>query len=413
MRARLIRSTLLVVVIAVVTLGGPLLVVARHQVWASANERLRQQATTLAAEFEDRLTAGQEVDLSRISDQLPAERVVITQPHRTPETGGSSLTGKVRRESVTVGNATVTVEVSAAPTIDKARQVTLLVIGLVVLSAIIGVALAMRQARHLAAPLAGLADHADALGAGDFTPSQQVSGISEVDAIARVLDRSAARIGELVTLQQELASDAAHQLRTPLTGIGLRLEEITRIGDPDSRQEADAALAQVERLNQVISSLLGRARGDAQEPVTFDLAELVRDETAVWGRVLNQHHRNLTTGFTPGAMVRARRDHVTQILSSLLDNAMSHGAGDVSIQVTREDDMVAMAVADQGLGVPRELRPRIFERAVSGKSGTGIGLALARSLAEGEGGSLEISPASAAELVLRLPVAPVSATSGH
>jgi signal transduction histidine kinase len=404
-RNRLIRSTLLVVVLAVLTLGIPLLVLARHQVWSSANERLKQQATTLASEFEDPLSAGKAVDLSTVSGQLPAERVIVRDSDGSTQSAGASLTGKVRRQSVAVGNATVTVEVEAQPTIAKARKVTLEVIGVALIAAIVAVALAIRQARHLAAPLAGLAEHADALGSGDFTPSSRVSGIPEVDAIARELDRSAQRIGELVARQQQLASDAAHQLRTPLTGIGLRLEEILRVGDPTSRTEAEAALAQVERLDGVVTSLLARARGDAQDPMTFEIADLIRDETAAWGRVLRQHHRKLDLALDAGAVVHARRDHIRQVLAALLDNALSHGKGNVTVTVTKGDGLVTMTIADEGAGVSDALRDRVFERSVSGRHGTGIGLALARSLAEGEGGRLHISPTAPTELVLTLPAA--------
>jgi signal transduction histidine kinase len=404
-RSRLIRGTLLVVVVAVVTLGGPLLVLARHQVWASADEKLQQQAITLAAEFEDPLSSGQPVDLSRISALAPGIRVVIALPDGTRDIGGATIVGAVRERSVVVGESMVTVEVAAAPTIAKARRATLLVVGLAMLSALIAVALAVRQARRLTAPLAGLADHADALGCGDFTPSSQVSGIGEIDAIARVLDRSAAQLGTLVALQRDLASDAAHQLRTPLTGIGLRLEEIARIGDPETSAEADAALGQVERLNNVITSLLARARGDAQEPTSFDLTELVREETAAWSRVLHQHRRTLVLDLVRDTVVRARKDHIVGIMTSLLDNALSHGSGQVLLRLRREANDVVLAVRDDGAGVPEELRPHVFTRSVSGGHGTGIGLALAHSLAIGEGGSLDLSPTSPAELILRLPAA--------
>ncbi|MBV9487558.1 MAG: HAMP domain-containing protein [Frankiaceae bacterium] len=402
MRNRLIRSTLLVVVLAVLTLGIPLLVLARHQVWASANERLKQQATTLASEFEDSLSAGRRADLSNVAGQLPDERVIVRDAGGGLQSAGAKLAGKVRRQSVHVGSATVTVEVEAGPTIARARRVTLEVIGLALIAAIVAVALAVRQARNLAAPLAGLAEHADALGSGDFAPSSQVSGIPEIDAIAHELDRSAQRIGELVAVQQQFASDAAHQLRTPLTGIGLRLEEIIQVGDAASRAEAEAALAQVERLDGVVTALLARARGDAQDPVLFEIADLVRDETAVWGRVLRQHKRNLRLHLDAGAVVHARRDHVRQVLSALLDNALSHGRGDVTVTVQRTGETVTTTVADEGAGVSDGLQERVFERSVSGKHGTGIGLALARALAEGEGGTLRISPQAPAALVLTL-----------
>lgn len=405
MKRRLVYSSLAVVVLAVLILGLPLLVLARHEVWSSADKRLNEQATTLGNEFEDRLTAGHRVALSRAAAAMPDERVIITRHDGIQQTVGPALTGDVRRGSVRVGGATITVVADASHTIARVRTVTLEVIGLALLAAMAAVTLGVRQARHLSAPLAGLADRADALGRGDFTPTNAISGIAEIDHIADQMERSARRIGELVALQAQLASDAAHQLRTPLTGIGLRLEEIIQVGDPKSRTEAEAALVQVERLDGVVTSLLARARGDAQDPITFEMAELVRDESAVWGRVLRQHDRHLAVNLAAGALVNARRDHVRQVLAALLENALSHGEGTVSITVVTDGDTVTTAVADEGPGVAENLRERAFERSVSTKHGTGIGLSLARSLAEGEGGSLQVSPRASAELQLRLPVA--------
>ena len=95
-----------------------------------------------------------------------------------------------------------------------------------------------------------------------------------------MLEPSARQLRTTSELQRDFASDAAHQLRTPLTGIGLRLEELTRIGDAAVRAEADDALGQVERLDRVIGVLLARARGDAAEPTRIDLSQLLEHEAA-------------------------------------------------------------------------------------------------------------------------------------
>jgi signal transduction histidine kinase len=394
----------MVVVLAVVTLGGPLLVLARHQVFTSANERLQQQAASVAADLEDRLTSGRPVDLSQLRGLPPGERIVVTSPDGEQTATGATLSGAVRQRSVVIAHSTVAVQVDAGPTDAKARNATVLVVGLALLAGLVAVALAIRQARHLSAPLAGLAGHADALGLGDFTPSSQVSGIAEIDVIARVLDRSARQIDTLMTLQRELATDAAHQLRTPLTGIGLRLEEIARIGDAETAAEADLALSQVERLNHVITTLMARARGDEQEPTDIDLVALVLAETQVWKRVLGQHHRHVVVETTPGIVARARENHVIGILTSLLDNALTHGDGEVRVCVGADNNDATLTVRDAGSGIPADLLPHVFQRSVSGSKGTGIGLALARSLALEEGGTLEVASASPAELTLRLPL---------
>jgi len=100
----------------------------------------------------------------------------------------------------------------------------------------------------LTKPLSELAERADALGRGDFAPTAVDSGIPEIDGVSHVLERSGQQLAVMIEHQRDFASDAAHQLRTPLTGIGLRLDEMSRIGNAAVQQEAEDALTQVDRL---------------------------------------------------------------------------------------------------------------------------------------------------------------------
>ena len=119
--------------------------------------------------------------------------------------------------------------------------------------------------------------------------------------------------------------------------------------------------------------------------------------------MLSQHHRPSSSWTAKGAVVRAPRGPLIGILTSLLDNALAHGGGEVQVRVAIDGDDATLTVRDAGPGSCR-LAADVFQRSVSGSQGTGIGLALARSLALGEGGSLEVATASAAELTLRLPL---------
>ena len=382
MRQRLLRSTLTIALVAVVTLGVPLLVLARQQVWTSAREGLRQQAATTAAGVEDRIDAHEAVDLTRFAAASRGRRIVLVTASGTRTTAGPALAGPVLQASVTVSGSTVTVQADRHPTVVRAREVTALVVGLVVLAVAAAVALALAQARRLTRPLSDLHDRAEALGRGELAPRVLTSGIREIDGISQVLERSARQLGTTIELQRDFASDAAHQLRTPLTGIGLRLDELTRIGDEAVRQEAEDALAQVERLDRVISALLARARGDAAAPTLLDLAEVLRQETSVWSQALEAHDRVLSLDLQPGVWVRARREHLTGVVTCLLENALRHGSGTVSVSSRRVGDLVLVLVADEG---------------------TGLGLALARSLATAEGGGLRLAQAAPACFELSLP----------
>ena len=402
MKTRLLRSTLAIAMVAVVTLGVPLLLVARHQVWTSARDTLRQEAVSVAAGLEDQLDAHRPVDLSRYAEALPRRRLVVVTSSGARSAAGPVLTGRPLEASVTVTGNTITVQSERAPTVTRAREVTLLVVGLALLAVATAVGLALSQARRLTRPLSELLDRADALGHGEFSPAAVTSGIPEIDGISRVLERSARQLGTVIELQRDFASDAAHQLRTPLTGIGLRLDELSRIGDDAVRTEAEDALAQVERLDRVISALLARARGDAAEPTLVDLAALLDHEAVGWSRALAEQGRALHVVVDRGMVVRARRDHLAGVLSCLLDNALQHGAGTVSLTGWTEGTEARVEVLDEGPGVPEQLAGQVFDRRVSGSHGTGIGLALARSLAAAEGGTLTLAGSS--RFLLTLPL---------
>jgi signal transduction histidine kinase len=409
-RRRLLVSTFAIALVCVGILGVPLALLARHEVWASANDRLQEAASTVGTSLEDRLDSGRPLDLSRFVRLMPNRRIVVRRPHRPVEQSGPPFHHPLTA-TVTISGASVSVEASRAPTMTRAREVTLLVIGLAVAAVVTAVALALWQARRLALPLAELATRADALGRGEFAAAPLQSGVPEIDQVSAELERSAHQLGTLIDLQQQFASDAAHQLRTPLTSIGLHLDEIGHIGDPTVRAEADDALAQVERLNGVISSLLARARGNSADAEDLDLATLLTEGTTPWRRVLSQQQRTLEVRVCSPLPVRARREHVLGVLTSLLDNAVVHGTGTVQLTVAAQAGMAVVTVRDAGAGVRESLRDSIFDRQTSGGSGTGIGLALARSLAAAESGALTLSPDDPAEFVFTLPLTATDATT--
>jgi signal transduction histidine kinase len=390
--------------VCVVVLGVPLAVLARHQVWTSAHDRLREQAASVATGLEDRLDAGQPVALDRYLTLTPNRRITVAFPHGRSTSAGPRIPGPVMQAAVAVADARVTVEAATGPTTARAREATLVVAGLAVFAVVVAAAVAVWQARRLAAPVAGLLARADALGQGQFAAEPLASGLHEIDELSAVLERSARQIGTSMELQRTFASDAAHQLRTPLTSIGLHLDEMGQIGGADVQSEAEEAQAQVQRLDRVITSLLARAKGDSAQPERFDLARLVDEGCAAWERILAAQGRPLIRQLRPGVPVLARRDHLLAILGSLLDNAIGHGDGAVTVVVEAKAAAI-LRVRDSGRGVPAALRNSVFERRVSGDRGTGIGLALARSLAESEDGRLEVSGTNPAELLLTLPIA--------
>jgi signal transduction histidine kinase len=216
--------------------------------------------------------------------------------------------------------------------------------------------------------------------------------VPELDRVADVLDGSAERIARMLTAERRLAADASHQLRTPLTALSMRLEEITLTDDPDTvKEEATIALTQVERLTDVVERLLTNSRDPRTgSAVTFDLDEVIQQQLAEWrpayrsaGRaIVSSGKRHLEAVGTPGA--------VAQVLAALIENSLMHGGGTVALRTRVTGNQAVIEVTDEGPGVPADLGARIFERAISGRNSTGIGLAVARDLAEADGGRLEM-----------------------
>ncbi|MGE5759041.1 MAG: sensor histidine kinase, partial [Gemmatimonadota bacterium] len=384
MRRRLVGTMLAIAMVCVVMLGVPLAVLARREVWTSARDRLREQTAGVAIGLENRLEAHQPINLHRYLALMPGRRIVVGPAGGPWLVAGPRLSGSVLHATVAAADDTITVQASEHEAFARAREVTLVVAALAALAMLAAVGLAVWQARRLGQPIAGLVARADALGQGKFAAAPLNSGVPEIDRISQVLERSARKIGALVQLQREFAADAAHQLRTPLTSIGLHLDEISSIGDEPVQAEAEQALARVDRLNAVITALLARARGDTIEPTIVDLTEVVTDASDAWERILAHQGRRLVVDVAGGATVFARRDHLHGVLTSLLDNAVSHGEGTVTVSVDRDGASVQLRVRDEGPGVPAEIEAHIFERRVSGNRGTGIGLALAHALTAAE-----------------------------
>jgi signal transduction histidine kinase len=258
---------------------------------------------------------------------------------------------------------------------------------------VIAAGLAMAQARRLARPTENLARAADRIGSGDARPVGRRYGIAELDRIADGLDSSVQRVTDFISADQDFAVDASHQLRTPLTALSMRLEEMIEAADDPAavREEGAAALAQTDRLTQVVSQLLGRARrSPSGAPTLASISEIVSQQVLEWEPAYRAAGRRIEVQSVEGADLRAYVSvgGVSQVIATLLDNALVHGGGTVTIRTSQTPRSVVIEVKDEGKGVPADLVHRIFERNVSGAGGTGLGLALAKSVAASDGGQL-------------------------
>jgi signal transduction histidine kinase len=272
--------------------------------------------------------------------------------------------------------------------------------------------LARRQSRRLAEPLERLAGAAQTLGEGDFTVRAPPAGIPEIDAAGTALNRTAARLGDLVSRERAFSADASHQLRTPLTGLRLGLETALERSDP--RPGVIAALQTADRLERTIDELMALARDAPTARTPAELPALLEEAGSHWHGPLAAAGRSLRVASDPSLPgTPASAAATRQILDVLLANAVRHGAGTVTVTARDADTAIAVDVADEGDGVviPAD---ELFRRRTEQAAGHGIGLALARALAEAEGGRLVLTrPGPGPVFTLLLPAGPLPAGPGR
>jgi signal transduction histidine kinase len=274
-----------------------------------------------------------------------------------------------------------------------------------VAAAIIGMAAlaAALLARRLATPLERLAVSARRLGEGDFSARAAPANIPEVDAAAAALATTAQRLEDLIARERAFTADASHQLRTPLQALRIELEALELRGD--ASPELRAALAEVDRLQATIETLLSVARDAPRDRPATDLRPLLAQTRERWSGPLAQMARPLRIVERAAAPVAlASADVVGEILDVLVSNAVEHGGGPVTITLRDTGDWLAIDVSDEGDGIAPETGD-VFARGVGG--GHGIGLALARSLADAEGARLALTRAGPGP-VFTLTLAPAS-----
>jgi len=284
---------------------------------------------------------------------------------------------------------------AASPRGDIYRQVAfacLLMVALALFAIVLVWLLARRQARRMARPLEQLAGIARRLGDGDFTVRTTPVGIGEIDAVGNALSRTATRLDKILGRERAFSADASHQLRTPLAGLRLRLEAALHQPDQDPYAAIRTAIVETDRLEQIIDELLALARDTRHsDSGPLDLPGLLEEIDRDWSQALGARRRQLRLDVDPVApRSSASTAAVRQVLTVLLDNATTHGSGTVTVTVRDAAGVLAIDVSDEGpeLTTPE---PVLFTRRSDTATGHGIGLALARSLAEAEGGRLALS----------------------
>lgn len=389
-------------------LGIPLAIAVHQSIFDSEVVELQAIAARTLAEIRVPVDATQLTRLHTEADAPPPFSVYDTAGHLMFGDGPASADLPTRRALTgSTVSATGGQIVVATPIMDDANEkvvgalrlsesldnanhrsrIAWLIMGASGVGALgIGWLMATRLARRLVRPVSDLAGAASRLGDGGPLEPPSVSGIAEIDTLATALTSSAQRVNDALARERRFSADVSHQLRTPLTGLRLRLEAAEAVDGPVA---LDGAFDDLTRIEATVAHLLAFARDELPATSSVRLGAAAHDAARRWhGRVEAQHRRIMVTASEP-LSAQGTSASVAQILDVLIDNALRHGRGNIAITQRRLSGGAALDVSDEGSDLSAAAAEHIFRRGEG--TGTGIGLALARSLAESDGGRLVLS----------------------
>ena len=332
MRRRVLQATIAAVAVAVILLGVPLALLGAQWVRQSDLRSLDTRAGRAASAIDLRLQLGSELTDRSIeayvgsNGEIPATVVVRTPDDQVLRAGPNPTGRLVSVEKTGTSGTQVILYASYWGLFWRSARIVMLVVGAALVAFGAGIAMAIWQANRLARPLVYLAASAEQLGTGQVRPALEPSGVEEIDLVAAELSRSADRMAGRLAAERQFASDASHQLRTPLTALTMRLEEIAAVASEEEvREEARISLEQVERLVRVVDDLLAasrRAQGGTTEAVS--LADVVHQQQEEWVPTFARAGRKLVVDVDPSVQVLATPGPLAQVQAPLIENSHNH-----------------------------------------------------------------------------------------
>lgn len=423
LRSRLLIAIAYPLAVATLALALPLALNLRDRVRAEVREQAATQAALLAGTAAEALRERNGAELQRIAQEaaprvrgrvvlvdaagglladsdrsaaagttfanrpelaraLQGRRVQVDRPSATLGADLLATAVPVLAEGRTIGAVRITQRTTAASSAVR-RAVTGIgaVAGIVLLA---GLVLAVVLAAQLARPVRRLAHAADAVAAGDLSvrvPDEE--GPPEHRRLARAFNTMTERVRDTLEAQRDFVADASHGLRTPLSGVRLRLEELqyARL-DEGAREDVAAALTEIDRLTRTVEDLLVLGEADDGTTETLDLEQVAHGAARRFGAQAEAAGVVLAVEADGAAAGRAPRAHVDRALDAMVENALAYGDGRVVLRAAPG----RLEVLDDGPGLAPGEEDAVFQRfrrgsAGSGRQGSGLGLAIARDLA--------------------------------
>jgi signal transduction histidine kinase len=454
-RGRLLVAFAYVLVLVIVALTVPLALSTDHRVDREVRAQAADGAQIVAASASGRLPKTAELDrLAATVDRELGARVIIvgrtgtlltdserpgtrgvaygSRPEIAAALAGRTVQGHRRSETLhqnllytavpivaagrVVGAVRVTQSVDAIDNQIRRDQLGLIGVGLLAL--FFGLLVTWFVAGSLARPLGALAAIARRVGTGDLEARAEVDGSLEQREVATAFNSMADRLTESLDAQRAFVANASHQLRTPLTGLRLRVEAASMASDdPVVQEELAAAEAETVRLARLIANLLTLASADAPAPPSapVDLATAAREAEERWRRRAEGAGRRIASAEGRPAVGIGSADDIATSLDNLIENALLYApqASTVTLVWGEAGAEAFVAVLDDGPGVSAADAAAAFQRFQRGAArpvghgGTGLGLAIVGALAARWGGSASLQPRAegGTRAEIRLPAA--------
>ncbi|NUS24632.1 MAG: HAMP domain-containing histidine kinase [Streptomyces sp.] len=441
MNRQLIRSYILLVAVAILLFTVPVAFTLTSQLRGDTKQSVLREANTMAlllgngdrtscealnevAQAYDKKTPGT-VEVTPTSDCLPdlpspssdtALDRAVQENEETTDWGSDFVWGKHLTVTVPAeGDAAVRIVYSTSDMTTRLWQIWGFRAGLAVLVLAAAAAIGAYAARRITAPLRELNAMASKFSDGDLTARSPVTGPPETQTLARTLNQGAERLDTLVASQRIFVADASHQLRTPLTALRLSLDNIADgVDDEFVREDVEQATAEVVRMSRLVNGLLVLARAEAKvtaaEPLS--LRDIVEERLAVWRPAADERGVTIALGGSSAdgrPSVLASPGHLDQVLDNVLSNALEVSPDGATITVSYEvrGEEVVLSVLDQGPGMSDAEKSRAFDRfwrgqGLTGRSGSGLGLAVVKQLVTDDGGTVTLGDAPGGGLVVRI-----------
>jgi len=450
LRATLLLALAYVLLLALIALGVPLAISLRDRVDSEVRGQARSQADVVAASASELLEPPRRRGLRRLArvsaDSVRGRVIVVDRGGRlladsAGARAGSSYASRPeiraalrgRSEQITRNSSTLGAEILATsvPVLEHGhphgavrvtqsvaavnRAVRTSILDLAALAAVVlllGLAAGALIARQIALPIRRLDRAARRVSAGELDTSVAVEGTSEQRSLARAFNEMTHRIERLLRAQQDFVADASHQLRTPLTGLRLRLENLAerQRGDRDAGDELDASMREIDRLSQIVDELLilGRAGEHELPGERLDLNEVVERAGERWRGTASERRMEIEVRHDGPATAWCARPDLDRSIDALLENALSYSPPGSTVTIGAAPGEVE--ILDRGPGLAPDEEGEVFERFSRGNagrrgpSGTGLGLPIARELTRQWNGDVSLHNRDGAGLraVIRL-----------